>query len=229
MRVTFEQIKSWCSPLLPQAPYFRPFVCKGDLERVDTFLVGLNPATPIGAAVEPSLEAYAKSLSDERAFKVMYAKARGGEAGRTRQGINSLVRWMGVNFGAVVAQTNVICFPTPRSSLIMSDVYERERKRGREIFWELFLSVCPKTIIIHGSKAKSEFVSLLRERNVQLHSERTWEAASVKELEEAGCHIAIPYANGESATAWICRNLMYYGESGNSFAEFRKNILKVHR
>lgn len=45
--VSHDSLKQMCQAPEFGKAYYRPFVCKGDLSKVNIYFVGINPATPI--------------------------------------------------------------------------------------------------------------------------------------------------------------------------------------
>jgi hypothetical protein len=87
---------------------------------------------------------------------------------------------------------------------------------------DLLCNLKPKLIIVHGSKAKNEFVKLLKYSGM-IHDD-DWLEKSSESLEQSKSVRNVRYSIEEAGTATVCRSLMYYGTSGDSFNGFRSFI-----
>jgi hypothetical protein len=214
-----QKLIDWCRPIESGYPFFRPLVSKCRWEEIDTFLVGLNPATSIYES-DCSLDEYTSSLvGNYELFEEIYWSKRGKPEGRTRIGINAFQEWLSTQMGCGIAETNVITYPTKSSEELKYPSLARSINHSREIFRDLLCSLKPKFIIVHGSKAKNEFVPLLK-RSGMIRSDN-WLEKSSKELEKSKSILQIQYCANQTGIALACRSLMYYGKLGNSFEEFR--------
>lgn len=73
--VSREKFKTWCIPIQNNKVYYRPFICNGDLSKVDIFLAGINPATQIYLE-EMNMDSYVAMLLDYSRFMGFYKSSR---------------------------------------------------------------------------------------------------------------------------------------------------------
>jgi hypothetical protein len=224
MPVTLDHLSKWSEAPAPGLPFLRPLVCKGDPARISVFLVGINPATPIYPSEKLKCDAYAAALVDDELFRKMYRNARQTDEGRTRQGINSFIQWLGVRTDHVVAETNVIPFPTRNLEELYGPEMNLVRIRAKDVFLQLLNAAEPKTIIVHGSHAKNEIVDLMFSKGMV--TDQSWKTIPNKDIESGKARLGVKYASGNRATMIGCRTFMYYGKSGDSFRQFREHVLE---
>lgn len=213
-----------CIALDEKGVYFRPWICRGNPLESKTFLVGINPATPI-CSEEIDLDSYVRMLEDSDAFLKFYSERR-VKAGKTRisptrQGIHSFGRWLEEKTQAPVIETNVIAYPTKNVdelSLISDDVIEQ----GRQIFRRLLMEIRPTLIIIHGADAVPHFLAVVKEE--KLVEESLVIKGKISQMEKDSPILSFTYSTGETATVFACRHLVRYKEKGLSYELFRSKI-----
>ena len=218
-------LKQVCvSPIDDGRAYFRPFLCRGNPDNARTFLVGINPATPIYPH-DISLDDYAKLLGNYELFLAYYRDRRGrqGKTGisPTRRGIDSLGKWLENLTSAPVLETNIIAYPTRKASDLKREP-DYILQKGSQIFKSLLLGIRPALIVLHGAETIEGFIQVLAETGLAK------DALSVNEKKEEFAKkaplISFCYEDGSLAKVFACRHLRFYGNEGNSYAEFRKLI-----
>lgn len=73
--ITVDELKRMCTLQDDSKAYYRPFICNGELTQVDTFLIGINPATPILQS-ELDIDEYVKLLLNYDEFIKYYKRQR---------------------------------------------------------------------------------------------------------------------------------------------------------
>jgi len=223
--VTREQLRDWSTAPGPGFAYYRPFVCKGSSRLHSIFLVGINPATPIYPA-DLELGAYLDLLLDYERFLDYYQRVRQSAGkrpmSRTRQGMDSFIRWLTEKTSEPVVETNVITYPTPGATDLRK-LPDSVITRGRAIFLDLLTGLQPKLLLLHGKWTVVEATHLLTgqgllRRQVDL-------SGDIQSLEDRSPLFSFVWGDGTTCMVLACRHFMYYGESGASFAGFRQMVL----
>ncbi|MBB6215075.1 hypothetical protein HNQ80_001164 [Anaerosolibacter carboniphilus] len=220
--------KEMCKMTAEGKAYYRPILCKGPLNKVDIFFVGTNPATPIYPK-DMDLDTYIELLLDYEKFIEYYKKSRirsdKGKFSRTRIGMNSFIEWLSSNTDASIAETEVVPYPTENLKQLKKEpTYIIDR--GKEIFYQLVMEFTPKLIIIHGKDTVEHFIDIFSERGI-IPADIVDTDETIDNLEMKLPLLKLPYPNGKFAIVMACRHFMYYGSKGESFKQFRENILSL--
>jgi hypothetical protein len=135
--------------------YARPWECR-------VFTVGRNQAKAFASASVGTHDHFVDSLFN-----------RGSETGRalyqrmvpvpspTRRNTDRLVAELGRAGIVDVLETNVVCYSTPMSSDLASQLHVGGEKAGREIFATLLQVISPKVLIVHGSGTLDDLSKVL--------------------------------------------------------------------
>jgi hypothetical protein len=221
-----HSIRELCQPLLPGKAFFRPFILKGDIESVRTFLVGINPATPIFPSDELSLDKYVQLIGNYDLFLQFYSACRAQNQqtplSRTRTGINNFIQWLSLHTNSSILETNVIPYPTDDLKTLYAEP-NGIRTRAKEIFLHLLLTLQPTLLIVHSKKAFMELILLLQANAITFQQEPTI-LLPIEELEHTSPIASFQYTNGKICRIAVCRHLMYYGKKGDSFQLFRTKL-----
>ena len=217
-----------CEPPTEEKAYYRPIICKYEIKNVDIFFVGTNPATPIYPK-DMDLDEYVNLLMNYERFinyyKLSRLKDKKTEFSRTRIGINSFLKWLLDNIDVAIAETEVIPYPTENLKLLRKEP-DYVIERGKEIFYELITQLKPKLIILYGKETVEHTSRILTQNGILLsRSINLNQSIEVMETQLPLCKFK--YTNGKVANIMACRHFMYYGSKGESFKEFRENILKI--
>lgn len=224
--ISLEKVKELCEPPGEGKAYFRPMLCKGELSKVDIFLVGTNPATPIYPK-DMRIERFVELILSYEEFINYYKSSRlasgKGEVSRTRTGMNSFLDWLSQHTSSSIVETEVIPYPTEKLKLLKKEP-KFVIERGKEIFYELVTLFEPKTIILHGKTTVEEAVDIF-ERKGLISSNVINLEESIEQMEASSPIQSFVYPSGKSGTILACRHFMYYGRTGNSFSAFRQKVL----
>lgn len=225
--ISFELLKNMCIEPDYGKAYYRPFICNGDLSKVDIFFVGINPATPIFPS-EIYINEYVELLLNYDNFIDYYKTNRTGlkknDISRTRIGMNSFFSWLSNHTECAILETDVIPYPTVNLKEL-----KREPKyvidKGRDIFYSLVMEFKPSLLILHGKKTVEHVNEIFIEKGLILPNEINVEQ-SIEEMEQQSPLMTFKYDNGKIGIIMACRHFMYYGNKGNSFKPFRQRILR---
>lgn len=226
--LSIQRMKTMCEAPAEGKAYYRPIICKGKIENVDIFFVGTNPATPIYPK-GMGIDTYVNLLLDYQRFIDYYKESRvkngKSEISRTRIGMNSFLNWLSCNTNVAIAETEVVPYPTENIKLLRKEPnYIIER--GKEIFYELLTELKPRLIILHGKETVELAAEILFRKGI-VSQESIDLNQPIEEMEKQLPLTNFKYTNGKNADIMACRHFMYYGSKGDSFKEFRKNILSL--
>ena len=223
-KVCFKEL---CRPIGVGKAYFRPFICKGDISNAKIFLVGINPATPIYPS-QMSIEEYVELLGNYQKFIEFYSNSRiqndKSEISRTRQGINSFVNWVSSEIGMEVVETDIITYPTPSVKELKKEPKEVISK-GKDNFYYILNEMKPEVIILYGKKTLKYFSESAEDKNISLQTKIDLECP-IDQLERTSPITSFNYGPNTYCKVFVCRHFMYYGNTGDSFREFRDNLIK---
>lgn len=235
--LTLEHLQKLCVPLEGSDIYFRPLVCKGNLDQIGIFIVGINPATSIKTNVP--IDEYLEMLTNYQKFDDYYVGLR-REAGkrsdhsRTRLGTNSLVRKLTdtpiiKSQNIAIAETNIIPFPTKNIKELKA--LEKENpaliKEARTRFLDLLEMAKPRLIIVHSKTAFDELVELISEQYGLDEDIQKLKDSKIEALESISDLLSIPYSKSRKCNLMVCRHLMYFGTVGNSYTAFLMNVENI--
>lgn len=223
--VSIEQLKEMSKPPLDGKAYYRPLICNGDLNNVDIFFVGTNPATPIFPS-DMELEIYSTLLLNYDEFIKYYKSNRlengKDEVSRTRIGMNSFFSWLRSITDVSIAETEVIPYPTAKlKELKREPMYIIDR--GKEIFYQLVSKFKPSLLILHGKKTVEHAIDIFEKKGSIERGSVNLET-TIEEMEKYSPILQFTYPNGKIGTVMVCRHFMYYGSSGESYREFREKV-----
>ncbi|HEX5359584.1 MAG TPA: hypothetical protein VFW49_00555 [Fluviicoccus sp.] len=231
-----KSLKTWlaahlgdlCTPLNSDQAYFRPFVCKGDIETADIFLVGINPATPIHPS-DMTLDNYMHLLQDYDRFLALYSSLRQAQGkttkSRTRTGMDAFIQWLSSACGHAILETNVIPYPT-KDVKALRKVPEATQAHAKAIFMKLLTTLKPRLLVVHGKESACVLEELLINAGL-LAAGETRSAAPIETLESMTPWLKFTYPDGKLCQVVVCRHFMYYGKSGESFRLFRERLEKL--
>ena len=208
--------------------YYRPFICKGDLSKVDIFFVGINPATPIFPD-HMEIDKYVELLLNYDEFIDFYNASRlnlgKDEVSRTRIGMNSFFSWLSKHTDSSILETDAIPYPTAK----LKELKKEPRfviEKGKDIFYSLVAEFKPSLIILHGKKTVEYAFKTFNSRGLISPNEINVDL-SIEQMEQQSPLIKFSYANGKTGVIMACRHFMYYGNRGESFEPFRKKVLDI--
>lgn len=228
--VSFDSLKQMCIAPEYGKAYYRPFICKGDLSKVDIFFVGINPATPIFPK-DVEIDEYVKLLLNYNEFMDYYKASRisqdKDEVSRTRIGMNSFFSWLSKYTDSAILETDVIPYPTINLKELKKEP-QYVIEKGKDIFYRLVTEFTPSLIILHGKKTV-ENVSETFMRKGLISSNEIDVERPIEEMEEQSPLVKLNYLNGKAGVIMACRHFMYYGNKGDSFESFRQNVKEVLR
>ncbi len=226
--ITKGELKNWSVCEIKEKAYFRPLVCKGELSKADIFLVGINPATPI-MQKDLNIDDYISLLCDYDKFIVFYKKARvlsgKSEFSRTRTGMNSFLSWLSGITTSSVVETNIFTYPTENIKKLWKEPTEII-ERGKNTFFEIMMKIRPKLIILHGKETVEQFIDGLSHLGIEFNNAISFDK-TINEMEAAVPLLTFNYSKGSTCVVAVCRHFMYYGEKGNSYANFKEKIKRL--
>jgi len=204
-----HELEKVCAPIHDGKAYFRPFLCRGNILEAKTFLVGINPATPIFPE-DVGLRTYVEMLLSHEKFYSFYVSLRKKRGKRgishTREGIGSFGRWLEEKTGCPVLETNMIAYPTRNEdSLKLEPEYIWET--GKQIFRSLLFGIRPKLIVLHGDIV-GHFLNILRQDGITPEILTT--AKRITEMEKFMPVLSFTYPDGVRADVAACRHLSRY-------------------
>jgi len=208
--------------------YYRPFICKGNLSKVDIFFVGINPATPIFPE-HMEIDKYVELLLNYEEFKDYYKASRLSldkhELSRTRIGINSFISWLSRHTNSAILETNAIPYPTAKlKELKKEPLFVIEK--GKDIFYSLVSEFKPSLIILHGKKTVEHVREIFIEGGLISPNDVDVEQL-IEKMEKRSPLVKFSYDNGKTGVIMACRHFMYYGNKRESFEPFRKKVLDI--
>jgi hypothetical protein len=166
-----RKLEKWCRQA--GEVYFRPYFNKGDPSKAAIFLSGINPATPF-TPEDYSPSEYAELFLDPVKFKDAYEKKRSDSGKKsisaTRKGMDDLTGFIIAETEKtksgrqVILEADVVAYPA-RDIKSLKKVPESVRRDGREIFFELFNSIKPGLLILHGMDAVEYFLGYYNDKN----------------------------------------------------------------
>lgn len=222
---TVNELKRMCIAPDNSKAYYRPFICRGELSRIDVFLVGINPATPI---LEKDLEIdeYVRLLLNYDEFISFYKESRTSigktEFSRTRTGINAFIEWLNTKTDFGILETNVIPYPTENLKLLWKEPL-KIIENGKDIFYKILMIFMPRLLILHGKESVTQVIEILNKKEMLMISGIDL-AQSIAQIETHVPFINFEYPNGKKGLIVCCRHFMYYGKTGNSFLKFRNKL-----
>ena len=221
-----DDLRELIKPLDECQPYFRPFICDGEITNCDVFIVGINPATPIYEK-DMEMDEYASLLMRSDDFYKLYHKVReaAGKAkiSRTRIGMISFVNELKRRTGKAIIETNVIPFPTDNIKELKK-VPGHVINHAKEIFYRVLTEYTPRVIIVHSKTSLAYLVDTLAENKMVDMDEINWKQ-SIAEIENNAPLIEFKYQDGTNGAIFACRHFMYYGKKGESFSNFREKVI----
>lgn len=236
-----ENLERLCEPYEGDLNYFRPLVCKGDIDQIGVFIVGINPANAISSNEIKNLQKYASMLANYDDFDDYYvrsrkAKGKRGQYSRTRLGINSMVGELSQTLSEVgknisIAETNVIPYPTSniRELLALKKSNPALIDRAKQVFIEVLNTAKPDLLIVHSKGAFDELADIVSDAyQFDVPIDR-YKDNSIEALEEQGVLFLIPLSSTQNCKVMACRHLMYFGREGQSYAGFLKKVKAVMR
>lgn len=226
--ISLDSLKQMCwAPGVGKA-YFRPFICNGDLTKVDIFFVGINPATSIFPE-DMEIDKYVNLLLDYNEFMDLYKARRisqdKDEVSRTRIGMNSFFSWLSNFTEASILETDAIPYPTTSLKLLKKEprfVIEK----GKDIFYSLVTQFKPRLLILHGKKTVEQVMDIFLSKGL-ISSKTINIEQSIEEMEQQIPLVQFKYSNGKAGLIVACRHFMYYGNKGDSFEPFRQRMLEI--
>ncbi|HEY3295160.1 MAG TPA: hypothetical protein VGL38_06960 [bacterium] len=196
------QLAHWCAAPGEGKSYFRPLVCRGDVEQVDIFLVETHPPTPIPppvtyAGLDPArarelhelflerypLADYVGKLTDYAAFTEMCCDVR-RSLGKdlmspTRQ---RLEQFIAANPRAdhAVAEVFLNAYPVKDAAALKSED-RRVVEKGYDLFFELLHLFRPAWVLLMGKPAFDEGAKYFNARFGVPDFKKRWKDVEVRE------------------------------------------------
>lgn len=226
--VSLDSLREMClAPELGKA-YYRPFICKGDLSKVDLFFVGINPATPIFPK-HMEIDKYVDLLLSYEEFMNYYKGSRisqdKDEVSRTRIGMNSFFSWLSNYTDASILETDAIPYPTANLKALKKEP-RFVLEKGKDIFYSLVTEFKPSLIILHGKKTVDQAIDTFVSRGL-IAPNTINIGQSIENMEQQVPLVQFNYSNGKMSVIMACRHFMYYGSKGDSFEPFRRKVLEI--
>jgi hypothetical protein len=226
VEIPVETMTRWCAlPHIGNA-YLRPFLVRGPIEENSVFIVGLNPATPIGPA-EVSPELYRELVSNYTSFMEYYKAVRLRSnkkrlKSNTRVGIESLGDWIRSITSSFPVETNVVGYPT-KDEAELKLVPREVQAQGIQIFQEVIQLLRPRVLVFHGKASLKRVKAVLVRAGLHLSAPLPLNL-SIRALEDSSPIACGTWSDGTPATILACRHLKLYGEEGRTFAAFRARL-----
>jgi hypothetical protein len=161
------QLVRWCAAPGEGKAYYRPLVCRGNVEDVDIFLVHYHPVTPIPPP-EPDLYPrflekypladYVDRLMDHAAYQEMHREARqalGKDAVTVAQQRMDLFVEANPHPQNAVAQAFLNAYPAKDAAMLKKED-RKTVERGSDLFFEMLQLFRPAWIILLGKPAFDE-------------------------------------------------------------------------
>lgn len=227
--ISNKEFRELCKPPISDKAYYHPFLCDGNWDEARTFLIGINPATPI-TKDDISFDEYINSFYNGTFYDIYNNNRKNScktKQSRTRLGINSFVNFLNDVTKKPVIETNVIPYPTAN----IEDLYKEPDEvinRGKEIFLELLQAFKPQLLIFHGKTALEAAIDLLKQNGIVIEGNIDLEE-SIQEMELHPPLAKLIYFSSSEANIMACRHLMRYGKSGKSFEVFKKSISSLYK
>ena len=217
------ELEKVCSPPREGKAYFRPFLCRGSIAEAKTFLVGINPATPIYRQ-DISPELYAEMLLNQDRFLHFYVSHRrkNGKRGLspTRRGIDNFGHWLEERIGSPIVETNIFAYPTPNKDYLKQEP-DYILERGKQIFSSLLFGLKPKYIVLHGNIVE-DFLELLAQESVKI--EMLAVVSKITDMEQYLPILSFEYPDGQKADVCACRHLSLYQRHKAEHETFKQRL-----
>lgn len=205
-------------------PYLRPYICNGNPYKAKICFVGTNPATPIYPE-QINKEEYIKLYNDYAAFMKFYKENRvkNGKTAisRTRMGIISFAEWAERELGTYMIETDIFTYPT-KNIKELKKVDKKILSKSLQVFDNVIREFKPSVIILHGALTVETFRKLMDGNNVRYFSDND----KMDEIEKLNPYAEIEL-NGKTASILASKHFMYYGKTGNSFQNLKKNLKEM--
>jgi len=223
--ITSEDLKKLCEQTELGKAYYRPFICKGDISKVDIFLVGINPATPIFPS-EIDIDEYIKCLLNYNDFIELYNRMRINQGkyniSKTRRQIDSFIEWLSSKTNKSILETNVIPYPTKDIKELKNEL-DSIKQRAQDIFYDILMKFTPSLIIIHGKISIETFFEVLKNKKVKFENEINLKS-TVYDFEKMVPLTSFFYTNNKKCTIVACRHFVNSGSKSETFKDFKKRI-----
>ncbi|WP_108668958.1 hypothetical protein [Peribacillus acanthi] len=209
----FENLKALVLPYSDKAPYYRPFLLHGELQQVDIFLVGINPATSVYPS-EVNIETWINTIVDYRLYNRDFSSK-----GSTRRGINGFLTFVKKHYTHSLIETNFNSYPTSKAEQLAQSHIRQEVEEGEKRFIKVIEAHEPALIILHGQQTITMFMDMLKKKNWK-PSKRLFKKTPIEDRETQFPHFTFQYSSGKIAQVFSCRHLQYFGNKGDSYKEF---------
>lgn len=220
-----DELIKMCSTSDNSKAYYRPFICNGELSKVNIFFVGINPATPIFKK-DLEINEYVRLLLNYDEFINYYKKTRLSkgktEFSRTRIGINAFMEWLNTKIESSILETNIITYPTENIKLLRKEPINII-ENGKDIFYKIFLKFTPTLLILHGKETVIQVIEMLNKKGLLIDFDNNL-IQPMEQIEKQVPFIKFVYPNGKTGYIVSCRHFMYYGKTGNSYTEFKNKL-----
>ena len=215
-------LERWCMPATETGPFLRPFVARGPLTPGGAIIVGVNPATSIGAADGVAFDDYTASLTAIERFLPIYNRVRAQRGktrpSKTRIGLDAASKWL-ADFGfETVLDTNISPYPTSKES-----EWRRlsEKERAFWVFGEIVESFRPALVLLHGRSAYERFI--------ETYAPDLRQSGLFSEIVDRQPYLGrVTWRHGGSAQVFISRHIRFFGkvDGGKGFARLRQELVK---
>ncbi len=186
------QLMNWCAPPGEGKAYFRPLVCRGNVENVDIFLVHAHPVTPM-PPLEPGmyepfrekypLPDYVNRILDHEAYREMHRdlrQAMGREPVTVIQHRTTVFIEANPHPDHALAQVFLNAYPAKD----LTTLKKEDRKtvqRGYDLFFELLHLFRPAWLILLGKPVFDESVKYFGARFSLPDFHKKWSDIEVAE------------------------------------------------
>jgi len=228
---TWPELIDMCCTVSGCESLFRPFLCRGDLNKVKAFIVGYNPATPI-VHNEIDIGVYAYMMLHYEQFENFIREYRKGcltktgrkkrELSPTRQGITWCQEWLRPLISGTVLEMNVNAYPTPKSNLLKVEKEEVVEK-GHKIFGFLLKRFRPEIVVMHGNETFEQFIRYSKEWNIEV---RPCIPSAIEEIQRVGSIAIVYYEDGTEGKVFLCRHFCRINMYKSQFNDFRETVEK---
>ena len=218
----YKKIYQWLMNETNTTVAFRPFLTNGNPYKSRIFLVGAN-AIPSFQVDKEEVSTFAESLVDRELFMQLFHEQY-VTAPREFKGSIYFNQWLEQR-GESVIYTTLNTYQLEQASDAKSAEKEDATNfmRGQHIFNEVLQEFQPEIIILQGTPAFQQFKTMYAESLVIYNPSVT----KVPLLEAEGPFAEMNYESGKKAHIFVTRSMSYYGKDGNSFEQFKGNLIKI--
>lgn len=211
-------LKALVRPYKDGLPYYRPFILHGEPEKIELFLIGINPASSFFPEKGINIDNWIESLLNHNLYYERYSSN-----GQTRVGIRGILSYLKEHYPFSLFETNINAYPTQKAIDLKDTLIRDAVHEGEHRFLKVFTTHEPSIIILHSQHTTKRFINLL-ERYKLIPQRSVVIKTPIIQREKQFPHFTFRYASGKQANVFACRHLKLFGHKGMTFRDFLEGI-----